>query len=230
MKRHKSTVLPTLLVLFLTGATAQAQGVSPNVLEEIQQILQGTRGAAPQGLDQLNFFQAPGQRSGGGRGGQLTIPPVVRLNSWTGGASWTGGGAWWTNAAVIQRLGLTDDQKARLERAFENHRQTLVTSTGLLEKEETQLARLLEAETIDRSAVFTQIDRVTQARGEVERANSAMTLEMREQLTRAQWMQLQSPVQRVRVGGNVVAANLISQVDPVYPESARQAGTQGVGG
>jgi TonB family protein len=32
---------------------------------------------------------------------------------------------------------------------------------------------------------------------------------------------------RIRVGGNVVAANLISQVKPVYPESARDAGIEG---
>jgi TonB family protein len=33
---------------------------------------------------------------------------------------------------------------------------------------------------------------------------------------------------RVRVGGNVIAANLISQVKPVYPQSASDAGIQGV--
>jgi TonB family protein len=240
----------------LTAAAAQAQGVPPNVIEEIQQILQGTRGAAPQGTDQqqpatiqtpfgpianpragqatqpnastldlLSLFQAPGQRSGGGRGAGTATPFGVVVPQ-QGGIRV--GGAWWTNPALIQRLGLTDDQRAKLDRAFENHRQKIVLSTAVLEKEEAQLARLLEAETIDRSAVFTQIDRVTQARGEMERANSAMTLEMREQLTRAQWMQLQSPVQRVRVGGNVIAANLLSQVDPVYPESAKQAGMQGV--
>jgi len=34
--------------------------------------------------------------------------------------------------------------------------------------------------------------------------------------------------QRVRVGGNVMAAKLISQVKPVYPQSARDAGIEGV--
>ena len=33
--------------------------------------------------------------------------------------------------------------------------------------------------------------------------------------------------QRIRVGGNVIAANLISQVRPVYPQSAREAGIEG---
>jgi len=100
------------------------------------------------------------------------------------------GGAWWTNAALAARIGLTDDQKAKLQRAFENHRQSLASNSEILSKEEAQLAKLLDAETIDRNAVLAQIDRVAQARSELERTNAAMTLEMREALTRAQWMQV----------------------------------------
>ena len=99
-------------------------------------------------------------------------------------------GAWWTNAALLQRLGLTDDQKTKIERTFENHRLAIVSTTSALEKEEAQLERLLAAEPMDRNAVFTQVDRVIQARTETERASVAMTLEMREHLTRAQWLQL----------------------------------------
>jgi len=125
------------------------------------------------------------------------LPPeaqteVQRLLAQTQFKKWIAfdGGAWWTNTTLVSRLGLTDDQKTKVERAFENHRVDLSTKTDLLNKEEAQLTRLLEAETVDRNAVFTQIDRVIQARGELERANAAMTLEMREALTRAQWMQL----------------------------------------
>jgi Spy/CpxP family protein refolding chaperone len=103
------------------------------------------------------------------------------------------GGAWWTNAEFAARLGLTDDQKAKLQRAFDNHRQSLTANTEQLTKEERQLATLLQADTIDRNAVLAQIDRVVQARGELERTNAAMTLEMREALTRAQWVQVPQP-------------------------------------
>jgi Spy/CpxP family protein refolding chaperone len=99
-------------------------------------------------------------------------------------------GAWWMNNALMERLGITDEQKAKIERTFENHRQAIVSNTDALEKEEAQLARLLDAEPVDQNAVYTQIDRVVQARGEMERINSVMTLEMRQQLTRAQWDQL----------------------------------------
>jgi hypothetical protein len=55
---------------------------------------------------------------------------------------------------------------------------------------------------MDRGAILTQLDRVIQARGEMERTNAAMTLEMREYLTHAQWMKLQtSPSWFTRDGG-----------------------------
>src|SRR5262249_34686578 len=130
---------------------------------------------------------------GGGRGAAADNSPVVGgrlVRSASSGVTW-GGGAWWTNTQLVTRLGLTDDQKAKIQRAFENHRPTLESSTALLDKEEAQLAKLLAADTIDRNAVLSQIDRVTQARSEMERINSVMTLEMRESLTRAQWTQLQ---------------------------------------
>jgi len=102
------------------------------------------------------------------------------------------GGAWWTNTTVVAQLALTEDQKAKIGRAFENHLRNIMNNSGFLEKEEMQLARLLEAETIDHVAVLNQTNRVIQSRGEVERETAAMTLEMREQLTRDQWIKLQA--------------------------------------
>ena len=100
--------------------------------------------------------------------------------------------AWWTNPTLLTRLGITDDQKAKIERTFEAHKQNLTTTRDQLEKEEAQLDKLLAAETLDHAGVVTQINRVVQARSDMERANSLMTLEMREVLTKAQWTQLQS--------------------------------------
>jgi TonB family protein len=158
--------------------------------------------------------QLPQQRGGG---------PSAAPANWLNADDAKVRGAWWTNTALVQRLGLSDDQRARIEHAFENHRLELAARTETLTKEEAQLAKLLEADPLDRNAVYAQIDRVTQARAELERANSVMTLEMREVLTRAQWLQLQSPpITRVRVGGSISANNLISRVDPVSP-----AGMQG---
>lgn len=131
-----------------------------------------------------------------------------------------GGGAWWTNTALLTRLGLTDDQKLRIERVYESHRQNLVSSKDNLEKEEAQLAKLLEADSLDRTASVAQIYKVVQARGEMEKTNSLMTFEMREVLTRAQWTQLQAQ--------QPLGINL--PVLQINPAGAGTPGTRGGGG
>ena len=197
MRRHN--VLSISMVVFLLGATAQAQQRSPNP--------RGGGADSPPALDLLNLLQAleqvssttAGQRSRGGRGGADTgvedqLRELERFINRAGGPVivTVASGAWWSNTALVARLGLSDDQKARIEKSFENHRLNLESSKTLLEKEEAQLARLLEAEPLDRNASLAQIYRVVNARGEMERTNAAMMLEMREHLTRAQWTQLQA--------------------------------------
>src|SRR4030095_14511961 len=194
MKPLNILLIPAIAVLMTV--TVQAQERSPNP--------QGQRGDADSRglLDILNLLQAQPQgtlRAGGGRGpvdpgvesqlrelerfiNRAGAPVVVNVVS----------GAWWSNTALVTRLGLTVDQKAKIEKSFENHRLSLESSKAVLEKEESQLARLLEAESVDRNAALAQIYRVVNARGEMERVNATMTLEMREHLTREQWVQLQA--------------------------------------
>jgi hypothetical protein len=103
------------------------------------------------------------------------------------------GSAWWTNKALVARLGITEDQKKKIETIFEQHRSALMQTKADLEKEESALSRMLEAEPLESTkTISAQIDRVIQARGEMERNNSGMTLEMRQALSRAQWVQLQA--------------------------------------
>ena len=165
----------------------------------------------------------PGQRQGGQRGAgaqQGAAPNEAPLiaNRAVGLApvtTYSVTTAWWTNAALMTRLGLTDAQKSRIEATFEANRQNLISSKELLEKEEAQLAKMLAAETVDRSSAFTQINRVIQARGEMERINAGMTLEMREQLTSAQWTQLQSTQPRMVIRTNSADPALPLEVRPV---------------
>jgi 5-hydroxyisourate hydrolase-like protein (transthyretin family) len=104
--------------------------------------------------------------------------------------------AWWTNAALVARLGLTPDQMRKVEATFDQHRQAIVQNTTELAREEAALARLLETEPLESTKTVTaQIDRVIRARGELERTNSTMTMEMRQSLTRSQWIQLQMETQ-----------------------------------
>jgi hypothetical protein len=131
-----------------------------------------------------------------------TVGPVVvtRGGGARGAPTSQPAAAWWTDAALVARLGLTEDQRKKIEGVFEQFRQALVQNKADLEREEAALARMLEAEPMDSAkAVTSQIDRVVQARAEMERTNSRMTLEIRQNLTRAQWVQLQAETAPVMV-------------------------------
>jgi Spy/CpxP family protein refolding chaperone len=125
------------------------------------------------------------------------------------------GAAWWTNTALVRRLGLTEDQKKKIEAIFDQHRSALIQKKTDLEKEEGSLARMLESEPLEHTKfISAQIDRVIQARGEMERTNSTMTLEMRQVLTLLQWMQLQNSAPQLVLPTGVV---VIPQPAPAPP-------------
>jgi Spy/CpxP family protein refolding chaperone len=160
--KRNHTALVVLFGLFLVASTVNAQGVTDDRTNRLREEERALNLAAR---------RVPSPNPNG---------PLIN------------GGAWWTNTTVVAQLALTEDQKAKIGRAFDSHSRTIVYNSGQLEKEEMQLARLLEAESVDHTAVLNQTNRVIQSRGEVERETAAMTLEMREQLTRVQWMKLQS--------------------------------------
>jgi protein CpxP len=101
-------------------------------------------------------------------------------------------GRWWTDPALVQRLGLTADQQKRIDTQFQQNRLKLIDLSAGLQKEEALLEPLLEADRPDESQVLTQIDRVAQARAELEKANARMLLGFRGVLTLDQWKKLQA--------------------------------------
>jgi Spy/CpxP family protein refolding chaperone len=187
-------------------------------------VLDASRGNAQPGgaLDRLNALKQRidtlrGQRGRGPVPGGAGLAPGVTFGQRTGGGGGRGGrsglggrggpainaspispsqpsAAWWTDTALIARLGLSSDQKTKIENIFEQYRQNLLSSRANLEKEEALLARMLDADTIEAKLALPQIDRVTQARGDMEKIYARMTLEMRQCLTRNQWAQLQNEV------------------------------------
>jgi periplasmic protein CpxP/Spy len=96
-------------------------------------------------------------------------------------------GRWWTNPRNIQRLGLTPDQQKKMDEIFQQSRLKLIDLTAALDKEEAVLEPLVEADQPDAVKIRAQIDRVAQARGELEKANANMLLGIRLILTPSQW-------------------------------------------
>jgi Spy/CpxP family protein refolding chaperone len=93
---------------------------------------------------------------------------------------------------LVQRLGLTADQQKRIDSLFQQNRLKLIDLSAAVEKEEAILEPLLEADRPEESQVLAQIDRVAQARAELEKANARMLLGFRGVLTLDQWKKLQA--------------------------------------
>lgn len=101
-------------------------------------------------------------------------------------------GAWWKDSKIAEKLGLSDNQIRQLEDAFYQHRLKLVDFGAEMEKADMKLQQLLDADTVDESAVNSQVDQVLAARGKTEREFTMMHLEFRKILTNDQWKQLKS--------------------------------------
>jgi len=101
-------------------------------------------------------------------------------------------GRWWNNPDVAQKLGLSTDQQKKMDDIFQQSRLKLIDQHAAVEKEETILEPLLSAEQPDETRVLAQIDKVAQARAELEKANARMLLGLRSVLTTAQWKTLQT--------------------------------------
>ncbi|HSA91869.1 MAG TPA: Spy/CpxP family protein refolding chaperone [Terriglobales bacterium] len=101
-------------------------------------------------------------------------------------------GKWWKDSKVAAELKLSETQIKEIEQTFLEHRLKLIDLRANLEREETKLQPLVEADQPDEGQVGAQIDRVVAARGQLEKANTMMMLAIRRVLTVEQWKKLQS--------------------------------------
>jgi periplasmic protein CpxP/Spy len=145
------------------------------------------------------FYEAP----------QIDQParPATLENTLQGGLS----GRWWAMPRVIQRLGLI----------FQQSRLKLIDLTAALDKEEAVLEPLVEADQPDAPKIRAQIDRIAQARAELEKANAYMLLGIRLILTPQQWKD-RPGVGRGRRGGGMLNSPDDSPAAAPVPKKKQQ--------
>ena len=101
-------------------------------------------------------------------------------------------GRWWNEQQAIDKLKLTETQRKAMDDIYQQHRLTLVDLHASLEKQELAMEPLMKADQPDEGQILSQIDRVAQARAELEKANARMLLGIRKQLTPEQWKQMEA--------------------------------------
>ena len=139
-------------------------------------------------------------------------------------------GMWWKNPGVVQRIGLTPEQTKKMDEIFEQSRLDLIDKKAAVEKAQVMLEPLLSANPIDTAKAMAQIDKVADARAELEKANAKMLLGIRGVLTPDQWTKLRDhrfgapdgqpagggPGRGMRGGPPAGASNLINPIDELF--------------
>jgi len=112
---------------------------------------------------------------------QMGPQVIVRRPGGPGpGMDLRGPGKWWKNSALMTRI----------EKIFQDNRLELIDLHAALDKQEAILDPLIEADQPDESQVIAQIDKVAQARANLEKSNAQMLLAIRRVLTVDQWKKL----------------------------------------
>ncbi len=127
----------------------------------------------------------PGQRGPGGPGGGMMRGP--------GPMKMPGPdlGKWWKDSEIVRELGLSDQQISQAEAAFMDHRLKLIDMTADVQRNETRLQPLMEADQVDEAKISAQIDQLLAARSRLEKANMMMMISIRKLLTVDQWKRLE---------------------------------------
>lgn len=97
---------------------------------------------------------------------------------------------WWRNPVTSQYLGLTADQQKKMDDVLQQFRSKLMVNNTELQQQEAALAPLVSAVPLEEAKITMQIDRVAEARAELEKTNGRMLLGIRKLLTPDQWVKL----------------------------------------
>jgi protein CpxP len=169
-------------LFFLTAARREIMKAVSAIGFSVAAILLAGITAAAQGPHQ---GMGGGMGPGGGPGFGMRRPPMER-------ALGLGEGRWWNNPNIVEKLKLTDDQRKAMDQILLDHRKDLVDKRGPLEKAELDLEPLMQDDQPNEAKVLSQIDKVAQARAELEKANARFLLAIRAKLSPEQWKELKS--------------------------------------
>ena len=131
----------------------------------------------------LVWGQGPGAAPGH-RDGPMPGPSQM------GGPRPSPGGKWWDNPEMVKRLEITADQQKKMDDVWQQSRLKLIDLSATLEKEEVMMGGLMKGPQLEDAKILPAVDRIAQARAELEKANARLMLAIRHVLTPEQWEKL----------------------------------------
>lgn len=107
-------------------------------------------------------------------------------------------GRWWDDRKLAHNLNLRSDQQKKMDDIFNSGKTNLLQLYSNLQREELHLGSMSSAELSDETKVFASIDRVAQARAELEKANAHILLQIRKELDASQLTALDREIATLR--------------------------------
>jgi Spy/CpxP family protein refolding chaperone len=101
-------------------------------------------------------------------------------------------GLWWKNPMLAQQIGITPEQQKKMDDILQQSRLQLIDLKANVERQEVLLRPMLDANPPDTAQVLAQVDKLAQARADLEKSNARMLLGIRTVLTPDQWTKLQA--------------------------------------
>ena len=134
---------------------------------------------------------SPGDNGSGGLPATASSQPGATMSTMRGGLQLGPPGRWWDDKHFAKTLHLRPEQQKRMDGLFEENRANLVNRYQALQQEESKMEALSRGQSLDESALFSQIDRVAQARADLEKANTHLMLQVRKEMDAGQIVRLE---------------------------------------
>ena len=91
-------------------------------------------------------------------------------------------GRWWDNKSVVQAIGLRREQQKRMDAIFDANKPAILDSYKGYLKAQANLTAVNKDPQADKNTVFSAIDSVNEARSSLQKATSAMLLQIRKEM------------------------------------------------
>lgn len=91
-------------------------------------------------------------------------------------------GRWWDNHSVMQQIGLSKDQQIKMDSIFDANKPAILASYKVFLKAQSSLNAVNKDTKADKATVFAAIDAVNNARSDLQKATSAMLMQIRSEM------------------------------------------------
>jgi hypothetical protein len=91
-------------------------------------------------------------------------------------------GRWWDDKSVVQQIGLSKNQQKKMDSIFDANKPAILSTYKTFQKAQTNLAAVNKDTKADKTTVFAAIDDVNHARSDLQKATSAMLLQIRNEM------------------------------------------------